>query len=104
VTELESPNVQSVWLLYRSLGMLPALSHVVGIIYHPPSADDRVMIAHILDCLDKITSQHPQSGVILTGDFNKIRNAAILSYPLKQIVRSPTRGSAILDKMYTINL
>ena len=102
MTELESPNVESVWLLYRRPRMPRALSHVVvGIIYHPPSADDRVMIAHILDCLDKITRQHPQSGVILTGDFNKLRDAAILAYPLKQIVRSPTRGSAILDKMYT---
>jgi len=27
--------------------------------------------------------------------------ASLLSYPLKQVVRSPTRGSSILDKIYT---
>jgi len=61
------------------------------------------MTAHILDCLEIwiVTRQHPQSGVILSGDFNKLRDGAILAYPLKQVVRSPARGSAILDKIYT---
>ena len=33
--------------------------------------------------------------------FNKLRDRALLVYPLKQVVRSPTRGTAILDKVYT---
>jgi len=49
------------------------------------------------DCLDKITHthQHPHSGAILAGDFNKLRDTALVAYPLKQVVRSPTRGSVI---------
>jgi len=31
----------------------------------------------------------------------QLRDASLLSYPLKHVVRSPTRGSAILDEIYT---
>ena len=38
--------------------------------------------------------------MVLIGDFNQMRDAMLLSYPLKQVVRSSTRGSAVLDKIY----
>jgi len=56
-----------------------AVSHAV---YHQPSADDRAMTSHILDCLDTVTIDHPHAGVVLLGDFNQLRDAALLSYPL----------------------
>ena len=100
--ELEAADVESVWLLCRQLRMPRYLSHVViGAIYHPPSADDRLMTAHILSSLDTVTRSHPHAGIVLIGDFNKLRDTALLSYPLKQAVKSPTRGAAILDKIYT---
>jgi len=71
---------------------------VVGTIYHPPSADDRAMTTHILHCLDTVTHDHPYAGVILVGDFNQLRDAALLSYPPRQVVKSPTRCLAVLDK------
>ena len=58
------------------------------------------MTTHILDCLDT-TRDHPYAGVVLLGDFNQLRDAALLSYPLRQVVKSPTRGLAVLDKIYT---
>ena len=79
-----------------------ALSHVVvGAIYQPPDADDKAMTSHILSCLDTVTRDHPLAKVVLLGDFNQMRDAALLSYPLRQVVRSPTRENAILDKIYT---
>jgi len=39
--------------------------------------------------------------VALVGDFNKVRDGMLLAYSLKQVVRSSTRGSAILDEIYT---
>ena len=102
LSALESTNFETIWLLYRQARMPRAVSHVVvGAIYHPPSADDRAMTAHILDCLDSITRDHPHAGVVLLGDFNKLRDAALLSYPLRQVVKSFTRGSSVLDKIYT---
>jgi len=35
------------------------------------------------------------------GDFNRLPDGAFISYPLKQVVKAPTRQSAILDKIYT---
>jgi len=99
---LESANFESIWLLYRQLRMPRAVSHViVGAVYHPPSADHRAMTSHILDCLDTTTRDHPHAGVVLFGDFNQLRDGALLAYPLRQVVKAPTRGAAVLDKIYT---
>jgi len=38
---------------------------------------------------------------MLLGDFNRLRDSAILSFPLKQIAKHSTRRSSILDKIYT---
>ena len=97
---LESANYETVWLLYRQSRMPRAVSHVV-VVYHPPSADDRAMTSHILDCLDTVARDHPHAGVILLGDFNQLHDVALLSYPLRQVVKSATRGSAVLNKIYT---
>jgi len=102
LTALKSADVESVCLLYRQPRMPHVLSHVaVGAIYYPPSADDRTVITHILNSLDNISCDHPQSGIVLMGDFNQLRDSSLLSYPLKQVVKSPTRNAAILDKIYT---
>ena len=37
------------------------------------------------------------------GDFNCLRDTSLKSFPLKQIVRAPTRGEATLDKIYINN-
>lgn len=102
LTAMETTNIEAVWLLYRRPRMLRQLSHIaVGAIYHPPTADDRMMIDYIVGCLDTITRDHSNAGIVLLGDFNRLRESALLSYPLKQVVRLPTRGAAILDKVYT---
>jgi len=59
------------------------------------------MTTHILSCLDKVTRDHPYAGIVVLGDFNRLSDAALVSYPLKQVVKAPTRQSAILDKIYT---
>ena len=56
---------------------------------------------HILNCLDTATREHPHAGIVVLGDFNRLRDAALTSYPLKQVVKEPTRKTAILDKIYT---
>jgi len=51
--------------------------------------------------LDTATREHPQAGIMVLGDFNRLRDTALISYPLKQVVKAPTRKAAILDKIYT---
>ena len=102
LTSLECTDVETLWMLYRLPRMPRCLSHVViGAVYNPPSADCRKMTTHILSCLDKVTRDHPYAGIIELGDFNRLPDAALISYPLKQVVKAPTRQSAILDKIYS---
>jgi len=102
LSALESGNFETIWLLYRQSRMLHSVSHVVvGAVYHPPAADDRAMTSHILDYLDTATCDHPHACVVLLGDFNQLRDDTLLSCPLRQVVKVPTCGTAVLDKIYT---
>ena len=55
----------------------------------------------IYPAVDRIIPQHPLAGIIILGDFNALDDKFIRAYPLKQIVHLPTRGKAVLDKIYT---
>ena len=100
--ELEKPDLESLWLLYRSPRMPRWVSHIgVGVIYNPPGANDRLMSDHIISCVDVITKQHPYAVVVVAGDFNRLRDASLCCYPLKQTVKTATRGAVVLDKIYT---
>ena len=60
------------------------------------------MLNHIDQSLDYIRRHHPYTGIILMGDFNKMKDSHLKRNDnLKQIVDQPTRGSAILDNIYT---
>lgn len=99
---LEVPDLETVWILYRAHKMPRNLSHILtGAVYHPPNGNNRNMVTHILNCLDRCTKDHPNLGILLMGDFNSLPDTLLKGFPLKQIVRVPTRGQAILDKIYT---
>ena len=51
--------------------------------------------------MDEVTRTHPHCGMMLLGDFNQLPDLQLKSYPLQQMVKSATRGEAILDKIYT---
>ena len=40
--------------------------------YHPPGADNESMRDYMRDCPTKIEALHPNCGVIVAGDFNKL--------------------------------
>jgi len=102
LSDLESPKFEILWLLYRQPLMPRILSHIlIGGIYHPSAAKHTDTIAYIPDCLDAVSKLHPGLGILLIGDFNQLPDSAIHNFPLTQIVRRPTRGKAILDKMFT---
>ena len=59
------------------------------------------MTDHTVSCVDDITQKHPYAGVVILGDSNRLRDASLSSYSLKQIVVGETRGRAVLDKIFT---
>lgn len=86
LTSYENTQLDIIWILFLSPRMPRSVSHIaVGTVYHPPSADNRLMINYLLDCMDRLIREHPQAGVVLLGDFNQLRDSALLSYPLRQV-------------------
>jgi len=73
----------------------------MGAIYHPPKADNALMIEHLISTMDNISRQHPYTGIMILGDFNQLPDGQLRSYPLRQMVTGPTRKTATLDKIYT---
>jgi len=102
LADAETPLLETLWLLFRCKRMPRSLSHLlIGVVYHPPDAVNRTMSDHLVDTIDALMKCHPSAGVILLGDFNQLYDAPLRDYPLKQIVRSATRGTSTLDKVYT---
>ncbi len=57
---------------------------------------------YILNCVDGILRLHPSCGVVVTGDFNQLRDNFLgTHYGFKQLVETPTRQQSILDKVWT---
>ena len=60
------------------------------------------MTNHITQSVTHIRHHHPYCGIMILGDFNQLPDHRIKSQlHLKQIVQKPTRGNAILDKLFT---
>ena len=60
------------------------------------------MLDHIIGCVDHITLQRPNAGVIICRDFNQLKDSYLKNIcQLKQVVTSPTCLQAMLDKVYT---
>lgn len=96
-------QIETLWLLYRQAYMPKSISHMLtGGVYHLPNADNKLMISNVMDCLDQMSKQHPNLGVIILGDFNSLPDTELRSYPLRQIVARQTRGHSILDKFLQI--
>ena len=97
----DTPGLETLWLLLRPLRMPRWLSHIViAVIYHPPNANSHEMTEHITSCADEITRAHPNAGILIVGDFNRLRDGPLRSYPLRQVVRGRTRKDSVLDKIY----
>ena len=100
--ELNQPDLESLWITIRPPKMPRDHPQVtIGTIYHHPGSDDWAVLNHIDQSLDYIRRQHPYSGIIIMGDFNKMKDSHLKrNHNLKQIVDLPTRVNAILDNIY----
>ncbi|EDO42602.1 predicted protein, partial [Nematostella vectensis] len=94
---------ESLWVHLRP-NRLPRGFHciIAAAIYHPPSADDQSLREHLFQSLALVESKFPNSGILLTGDFNRLDVSGLLRhFRLKQIVKVPTRKDATLDLILT---
>ena len=73
---LQEEGIESLWLTLRP-AILPR--HVVGAIYHPPSADSHTMVQLITNSLEVMLQHHPGAGIIVAGAFNQLKTSTITS-------------------------
>ena len=101
--DLIDPLYEVLWIIIRPARLPRGISSIViGTVYHPPNANDSAMLTYLMDCLSSVESKHPNSGILLLGDFNGLNVANLKSsFNLKQIVKFPTRGQNTLDFILT---
>ena len=99
---MESNDVEFLWVLVRGKCMPRQFSHIlIVVVYVQPNACDYTTINHIVAGVDDTLKKHPHVGVMLIGDFNQLNDTHLRNYLLGQVVRRPTRGRAVLDKIFT---
>ena len=107
MTDLEVDG-KALWLLLKPARIpRPYSSIVVTDVYFPPgqtAEDNREMYEYITKGLDSVLHDSSSAGIIVAGDFNKMRlNLLCRRFNLKKAVRAPTRGRKILDQILTNN-
>ncbi|XP_028403413.1 uncharacterized protein LOC114526110 [Dendronephthya gigantea] len=103
LADLGDPEIESQWFLIK-MDRLPRgiNSIILGTVYHPPQSDDHALRTHIFKCLDSSLANHPNSAVLVLGDFNQFKPGNLCnSFRLKTLVTKPTRGSNILDQAFS---
>ncbi|KAK2149558.1 hypothetical protein NP493_2882g00005 [Ridgeia piscesae] len=75
---------------------------LVACLYYTPKTEYLKIRDHLITNIDTVMRKHPECGVIITGDFNQLRdNFMKTHYRFVQVVNVVTRGQAILDKIWT---
>ena len=101
--DIEDLNLEVLWLYTRPRRLprgVPCL--IVACIYHPPLSNDNTILEYLNESLSKVEGLFPGCAIILAGDFNQLNIKHLSnSFQMKQLVKSPTRGSNILDLVLT---
>ena len=78
---------------------------IVGVVYHPPSANDNTMKEYLLSSLESLESKFSNCAIILAGDFNRtllpFLERAFRPFLLNPVVTFPTRRDRTLDQIFT---
>ena len=92
-------QIENVWLRF------PSLKLILAVLYVPPnlkSEDYEQIVDFIMKMCDWSTNAAGNDHPILAGDFNELPTSDFENVlGLTQLVKEPTRGRAILDKVFT---
>ncbi|XP_035688786.1 uncharacterized protein LOC118424344 [Branchiostoma floridae] len=72
-------------------------------VYSPPaSPHEGVLLEHLSESIDLLRNSHPDIGLVILGDFNRLDISDLCCFSsLQQVVEAPTRGEAVLDLILT---
>ena len=102
--QYQCDDYESLWLKLRPCKLPRGVSSIqTGIIHRPNNTKDaNVLEHHIIDVCDGYLKRHPDAGIIILGDFNRMNTKLIeRKLGVKQIVNFATRGEATLDLILT---
>ena len=96
-------DYEVLWVYIRPRRRPRCFSYLIlGVVCHPPNADDDEMLQFLSTSLITIESTYPGCGFILGGDFNRLKcNRILTQFSCKQIVNIPTRADQTLDLIIT---
>ncbi|XP_068671085.1 uncharacterized protein [Montipora foliosa] len=106
LSDLRNDDHEALWVDTKPRRLPRNFSNIiVGVIYHPPSANDNTMKEYLLSSLESLESKFPNCAIILAGDFNRtllpILERAFRPFHLNPVVTFPTRGDRTLDQIFT---
>ena len=106
VLQVDTGNHEIIWLTLRPPWLPRNISNIIlAVLYYPPKTlastrDD--LIKHIINNVQQLQSKYANPGVMLMGDFNSLPvKEFTTALKLRQVVKIPTRGNNILDKILT---
>jgi len=79
-------------------------NYIIGALCHPPKPTYQTenLLRYLEATLEEISRDFPAATVILCGDFNQLSDDIVCERTgLTSIVKQPTRGEQILDRIYT---
>ena len=66
-------HIEVIWCKLRPYRLPRGFSGlIVGVLYHPPNSNGDQMKEYLLDTLSEIERSHPNCGILLAGDFNRL--------------------------------
>ncbi len=103
---LEEDSKEVIWLVLKPPRTPRPFSCILVVgVYYPPGQTaeaEKEMIRYLSDGLDSFLRDHPSAGLIITGDFNKMKlRTPCNRFNLGKVVNAPTRGRNVLDQILT---
>ena len=100
---LEVPELEVIWIKIMPNKLPRKVScTLVACVYYTQHTDFSQMRYHLSMGIDTMIRKHPECGVIITGDFNQLKdNFLKVHYRFVQVVNVVTRGQATLHKIWT---
>ena len=108
--DLSNDQYECVWIVLRPFWLPRSISGIaVACVYIPPSVNTEMVNSfcdYFCYCYDKLKSESPSTAIIAAGDFNPDSNGLNIrtitrQCHIKQIVKTPTRGNALLNLIFT---
>ena len=100
---MEVDDLEVMWIKVMQKKPPRQLSCIlVACLYYTPKTEYLKLRDHLITSIVTVMRKHLECGVIITGDFNQLRdNFMKTHYRFVQVVNVVTRGQAILDNIWT---